>query len=122
MKKTNLTIRGISTVSKKSCLHKELCDLLNKTYSKKNADYGDSFSMTRAEFGNQAILIRLSDKFFRLKTLLQSGSAAQVPDESIEDTLLDLANYCLMEVVERKNDRAVVKTFSNEAINEENNN
>ena len=78
--------------------------------------------MTRAEFGNQAILIRLSDKFFRLKTLLQSGSAAQVSDESIEDTLLDLANYCLMEVVERKNDRAVVKTFSNEAINEENNN
>lgn len=110
-------------MSKKSCLHKELCDQLNKTYSKKNADYGDSFAMTRAEFGNQAILIRLSDKFFRLKTLLQSGSAAQVPDESIEDTLLDLANYCLMEVVERKSDRAtVVKTFSNEAINEENNN
>ena len=109
-------------MSKKSCLHKELCDQLNKTYSKKNADYGDSFAMTRAEFGNQAILIRLSDKFFRLKTLLQSGSAAQVSDESIEDTLLYLANYCLMEVVERKNDRAVVKTFSNEAINEENNN
>ena len=35
---------------------------------------------------------------------MNSGKA-EVKDESIEDTLLDLANYCLMEIVERRIDR-----------------
>lgn len=36
---------------------------------------------------------------------------AEVKDESIEDTLLDLANYCLMEIVERKIDRNEGKEY-----------
>jgi hypothetical protein len=30
------------------------------------------------------------------------GAEQKVKDESIEDTLMDLANYCIMELVERK--------------------
>jgi hypothetical protein len=41
------------------------------------------------------------DKYSRLKTLLD-GKEQLVMDESIDDTLMDLANYCIMELVERK--------------------
>lgn len=43
--------------------------------------------------------IRLGDKFGRFKTLTLTG-VQHVKDESIRDTLLDLANYALMTVVE----------------------
>lgn len=81
-------------------VHKNICDSLNDTYKAKNADYGDSFASLREEFPN-AILIRLTDKLSRLKTLM-GGADQKVSDESIEDTLLDLANYAIMEVVERR--------------------
>lgn len=80
--------------------HAEICKGLNDTYIAKNADYGDSFAQLRDRLPN-AILIRLFDKYLRLETLL-NGATAQVKDESIEDTLLDLANYCIMEVIERR--------------------
>lgn len=85
-------------------IHKTLCDQLNDTYSRKNADYGDSFAKVRREVPN-AILVRLMDKMECIKTLLLNGERLQVVDEKVDDTLLDLANYCLMEVVERRNDK-----------------
>lgn len=81
-------------------IHNEICMNLHQTYVAKNTDYGDSFAKTRSEFP-EAILIRLSDKFERIKSLYRK-SERQVKDESIEDTLLDLANYAIMEVVERR--------------------
>ena len=84
-------------------LHKFLCERIHSVYEAKNKDYGDSFSSLRKEFP-EAILIRLGDKYNRLKALMKNGKA-EVKDESIEDTLLDLANYCLMEVIERRIDR-----------------
>jgi len=81
-------------------IHNEICLNLHQTYVAKNTDYGDSFAKTRSEFP-EAILIRLSDKFERIKSLYRK-SDRQVKDESIEDTLLDLANYAIMEVVERR--------------------
>ena len=86
----------------KITLHKGICDNLNSTYKAKNSDYGDSFSKVRQEYP-EAICIRLSDKLERLKTLYR-GQQAQVK-ESIEDTLLDIANYAIMELVERISDK-----------------
>lgn len=83
--------------------HKQLCDKLHETYRKKNSDYGDSFAKTRAIVPN-AILVRLHDKLNRVTALL-SGAKQQVNDESVDDTLLDLANYALMELVERHAER-----------------
>ena len=85
-------------------LHKTLCDQLNDIYSRKNADYGDSFAKVRKEVPN-AILVRLMDKMERITTLLLNGERLQVADEKEDDTLLDLANYCLMEVVERRKEK-----------------
>lgn len=82
-------------------IHKEICNNLHETYEAKNADYGDSFALVRGKYPN-AILIRLNDKLNRLETLMNGGK--QHVDESIDDTLLDLANYCIMELVERRSD------------------
>lgn len=87
----------------KVLVHDGLCKALHNIYKAKNKDYGDSFSSLRKEFP-EAILIRLGDKYNRLKSLMKSGKA-EVKDESVEDTLLDLANYCLMEIVERRTDK-----------------
>lgn len=84
--------------NKRVGMHRQVCAKLTKTYRDKNSDYGDSFVKVREEFPN-AILIRLSDKLNRLKALY-SGKEQMVQDESAVDTLLDLANYCIMEVIE----------------------
>lgn len=81
-------------------IHLEICTLLNGIYQKKNHDYGDSFAKLRNELPG-AILVMIYDKYSGLKTLMQ-GAEQKVKDESIDDTLMDLANYCIMELVERK--------------------
>lgn len=83
----------------KSERHMELCKILNTIYAKKNADYGDSFHQTFQEEGFAMARIRLSDKLSRFKSLTRTGNQ-QVDDESLTDTLMDLANYALMTVLE----------------------
>ena len=93
--------KDLETFNIKLCLHKDFCDTLNIIYRQKNHDYGDSFAKVRSVVPN-AIIVRLMDKLERLKTLLGKGEQAQVVDESIYDTLIGMANYCIMEVVERR--------------------
>ena len=76
------------------------------TYRRKNADYGDSFVKVRNKYPN-SVLIRLNDKLNRLEMLMGNAKKSEVKDESIEDTLLDLANYALMELTERLYDKQV---------------
>lgn len=87
----------------KAMIHEYICQELTQTYKKKNNDYGDSFALLRNEYDN-AILIRIFDKYNRLKTLM-SGTQQQVNDESIADTLKDLANYAIMQLVEMEVDK-----------------
>ena len=94
---------GWKITDNKPMLHEAICENLNTIYMQKNNDYGDSFAEMRKEYPN-AILIRIHDKYARLKRLM-SGIEQQVNDESIEDTLMDLANYCIMELVERERDK-----------------
>ena len=91
-------------MNKKVIMHKEICDKLNETYEKKNNDYGDSFAKVRTIVPD-AIMVRIYDKVSRLETLLKKENKQLVNDESIEDTLIDLANYCIMEVIERNLDK-----------------
>ncbi len=94
--------------------HKQICMELTNTYERKNNDYGDSFAKLRKDYPN-AILIRLADKYERLKSL-KTGTKQQVSDESIKDTLLDLANYCIMEVVEMESEeKSLNKNCTNPA-------
>lgn len=80
--------------------HKQICIALNNLYARKNHDYGDSFHLTFVEEGMAMPRIRLGDKFNRFKTLSRKLDAQRVSDESLKDTLLDLANYAIMTVLE----------------------
>ena len=79
--------------------HAKICDEMNKLYERKNKDYGDSFSKSFEEYGLTMPCIRLEDKLNRLKSFNKNGSL-QAKDESIVDTLKDLANYAIMTVIE----------------------
>jgi len=86
----------------------ELLDRLAEIHSKKNQDYGNGNPL-----GNfmgvlplgvdpfMGVLVRLSDKWSRICTLAQKGGQGQVKDESITDTLMDMAAYALLAIVIR---------------------
>ena len=73
---------------------------MSELYSKKNHDYGDAFGQTFAELGVISAVTRISDKTNRLKSLATKDQ--RVNDEKIEDTLMDLANYAVMTLIELK--------------------
>jgi hypothetical protein len=83
--------------------HTAICDKLNQIYVNKNHDYGDSFGETYRKLGIISAVTRISDKTNRLQTLCLNGRL--VEDESIEDTLMDLANYAIMTLIEMKEGR-----------------
>lgn len=76
----------------------EILNKMETTYNSKNADYGNSFGKSLDEFGIIASTVRISDKVNRLINLTK-GNKARVKDESLEDTLLDLANYAVMTII-----------------------
>lgn len=63
---------------------------------RKNTDYGNSYNESRSEFGPLAFLLRINDKFARLKTLTKQE--AKVDSESIDDTIADIIGYCTLEL------------------------
>lgn len=93
---------------KKVDIHAELCKDMHNLYTRKNADYGDSFAQLRKRYPN-FVCMRLFDKLNRLDTIIQPGHELQVSDEKIEDTLMDIANYAIMELTERMADRMAQK-------------
>jgi Nucleotide modification associated domain 1 len=83
--------------------HKKILNEIHDIYKRKNADYGNSFSEQFNEYGLLSAVIRLDDKMRRLKQLIKHE--AQVKDESMEDTILDLASYAILTLMElRKNE------------------
>lgn len=68
-----------------------------KTYAAKNHDYGNSFEQSCNKFGIIAAIVRMGDKMNRLESLVVKR--AEVKDESVKDTLLDLADYAIMTVM-----------------------
>jgi hypothetical protein len=94
-------------------MHKELCEELNKTYQKKNHDYGNSFGETFSKLGIISAVTRITDKYNRLVSLcMLPDEERKVKDESISDTLLDMANYCIMTEIELRNSQ-VKPNFEN---------
>lgn len=91
------------SIEEKIEVHKELLDGLHNLYIAKNRDYGDSVHDTYEKYGLVSFLVRLEDKLNRARTL--SKQAAIVQDEKIEDTLMDMANYAILAVIELKGDR-----------------
>jgi glutaredoxin 2 len=73
------------------------CEML-ETYKRKNADYGNSFSDTIQEFGFIPAVARINDKMQRVKKMVK-GEQMNI-NESMRDNLLDIANYCILTIME----------------------
>lgn len=73
--------------------------VLRNLYDKKNRDYNDSFGQSFQKWGLPMSCIRLGDKLNRLESFAQDKEIL-VQDESVTDTLMDLANYAIMTLVE----------------------
>lgn len=88
-------------------------DKMKNLYLKKNHDYGDSVSKTFEEYGLTSFLVRMDDKMNRIKNLNKSNDVAVI-GESIEDTLLDLANYAVLAITEIEYRKKLLLSESNE--------
>lgn len=86
--------------------HLELCNKIHNLYENKNSDYGDSVHDTYKKYGLVSFLVRMEDKLNRLNTLNKNSNNIKITDEKIEDTLLDLANYALIALVELENEKS----------------
>lgn len=85
--------------------HRSCCDRMVAITEAKNADYtggsDDPFAnFSRVEWMNVAtvevgFLTRMLDKFCRINSFVKNGTLL-VNTESVEDTLLDLANYSIL--------------------------
>lgn len=84
-------------------IYQYILNNLEETYKAKNNDYGNSVADTYEKFGDISFLVRITDKYNRLSTLCKPNARPRrVKDENIDDTILDLANYCLLWLVERE--------------------
>lgn len=71
-------------------------------YEKKNANYGNSFEKLYQDLGPIAGLVPLHNKLDRLTNLVKGNKN---DFESIEDTLVDLANYTIMNLIEIRKEK-----------------
>ena len=67
-------------------------------YELKNQKYGNSFDLSVKKYGLISALTRMSDKWNRIENLILTHDNG-TDDESLKDSLMDLANYCNMTVL-----------------------
>ena len=84
---------------KDKAFERVLCEM-NELYHHKNADYGDSFGQSFREFGVLSSVLRIGDKYRRMKNLCADSKHPPMVAESLRETLIDLANYAAMTIVE----------------------
>ena len=78
---------------------KDITEEMNALYERKNHDYGNSFSETFRKLGIISAATRMLDKMNRIVSLVTKDQQ-RVNDESLRDTLIDIANYAVMTIIE----------------------
>lgn len=80
---------------------RNITEKMRETFPKKNHDYGNSFHETWDEFGDKGIITALTQISHKYHRLMNIGLGTKpLVDESIDDTLLDMANYCILTIME----------------------
>lgn len=83
---------------KKWIAFRDITNGMYDTFKAKNHDYGNSFSELFAECGMAYAYGHMAEKLKRVKSLMSDG--AKVNGESMRDSLLDLANYAILTIME----------------------
>lgn len=92
-------VNGVAVTVPKNVVHfGAVTSEMQRLYAEKNRRYGNTFSRRFKEYGMLSAVIRLDDKMERLKYLCQVP--VDYGDESMRDTLVDLANYAIMTIME----------------------
>lgn len=77
----------------------EVTKELEKIYYEKNKKYGNSFKELYDELGPISAVTQILHKSNRLKYIIKKGTY-----EEVKDTLIDLANYSIMTLMELEKD------------------
>lgn len=85
--------------------NKIVFDMAN-LYQKKNQDYGNAFGQLFSEYGMNYSIMHLHEKLNRIKSVHKNNNTN---NESIKDSLIDLANYAVMTLVELINQENEIK-------------
>lgn len=94
-------------------IHLNLCGELHEKYVS-NASYNNSFSKSFDEFGVVSALIRMSDKWNFIKSLSHNGRS-DFADGCLKNVLIDLANDCIMTVMEvMEQEKRILKILKEE--------
>ena len=88
------------TIEKEIAEFERLTRQMSATFKRKRNDYGQSTTETFEKFGPVSMLTRMHDKMARLDRLLGQNVERAVENEKIQDTLMDLANYALITIIE----------------------
>ena len=83
----------------------QILDELKDLHSRKNQDYSGEDPLSNLKMcekgglpGWKGVVVRLTDKISRLLTFMKKGTF-QVSDESLEDTLKDVAVYAILALI-----------------------
>ena len=80
---------------------------MNEVFANKRQDYGQTTTETFKKFGPLSMYIRMCDKMGRLENLMVNEQTDHI-GETVEDTLLDLANYAIITILEMRKYREEV--------------
>lgn len=80
---------------------RQIAEEITALYEMKDRAYGSSFNQTYEKLGIISAVTRISDKYNRLCNLAVNKDIDNL-GESIEDTLKDMAAYCIMTIIAMK--------------------
>lgn len=89
------------TMQERNEQFKELIQRMFDVQDRKGRDYGEETNGLKnlERRGVSGVVARMGDKMSRLEALTQPGRVIAVVEETLEDTLIDLANYCLLLII-----------------------
>lgn len=80
---------------------RQIAEEITDLYEMKDRCYGNSFGETYEKLGIISAVTRISDKYNRLCNLAVNKDIDNL-GESLEDTLKDMAAYCIMTIIAMK--------------------
>jgi hypothetical protein len=90
---------------------KQIAEEITILYEMKDRAYGNSFGETYEKLGIISAVTRISDKYNRLCNLAVNKDIDNL-GESLEDTLKDMAAYCIMTIIAMKNGQKDPEDYS----------
>lgn len=81
----------------------QITDKMKEIYACKHHDYGQSTKDTYRKYGLVSMIVRMRDKLNRIESIyaLMQKNEKPMVNESLYDTLGDLANYAIITMIEQ---------------------